>query len=53
MGYSLVDGHPGTKGSEQLRVKIASRVAIANMGSGLINSAAWTRPGLTGGGSAL
>ena len=35
--YSLVDGHPGAKESEELQVKIASRAAIANMGSGLIN----------------
>ena len=35
--YSLVEGHPGAKESEELQVKIASRAAIANMGSGLIN----------------
>ena len=32
-GYSLVDGHPGTKGSEELQVKIASRATICHMGS--------------------
>ena len=35
-GYSLVDGHPGTKGSEELQVKIASSAAIGHMGSVLI-----------------
>ncbi len=36
-GYSLVDGHPGTKGSEELQVKIASSAAICHMGSVLMD----------------
>ena len=36
-GITLVDVHPGTEESEELRVTIASRAAIANMGSDLIN----------------
>ena len=33
---ALVDGHPGTKGSEELQVNIASSAAIGHMGSVLI-----------------
>ena len=32
-GITLVNGHPGTKGSEELQVKIASHATICHMGS--------------------
>ena len=44
---TLVNGHPGTEESEELRVTIASRAAIGNMSSGLTNYVAWTLSGLT------